>query len=168
LIGWGGCVMPVWEYHQIDLNDLPPKTEEVDVLNELDAEGWELVGTIVSRTSSVAETTVSGAPRRRGGPLARSDGRARDRSAGNGPVGLLGLMGRFQPQMQIGPCAAACSEDRRRRLAAAAPAWFLWAAPNRCDCPPSSGAGGPRPCGRTCCSAPTCGLSLVSYRRSLG
>jgi hypothetical protein len=57
--------MPVWEYHQIDLNDLPPKTEEVDVLNELDAEGWELVGTIMSRTSSVAETTVSGAPRRR-------------------------------------------------------------------------------------------------------
>jgi hypothetical protein len=36
--------MPVWEYRQIDLNDLPPKTVEADVLNELGKQGWELVG----------------------------------------------------------------------------------------------------------------------------
>jgi hypothetical protein len=34
----------MWEYRQIDLNDLPRKTHEVDVLNELGEQGWELVG----------------------------------------------------------------------------------------------------------------------------
>jgi hypothetical protein len=36
--------MPVWEYRQVDLNDLPRKAHEVDVLNELGEQGWELVG----------------------------------------------------------------------------------------------------------------------------
>jgi hypothetical protein len=36
--------MPVWEYRQVDLNDLPRKAVEVDVLNELGEQGWELVG----------------------------------------------------------------------------------------------------------------------------
>jgi hypothetical protein len=44
LIGWGAARCPVWEYRQIDLNDLPRKAAEVDVLNELGAQGWELVG----------------------------------------------------------------------------------------------------------------------------
>jgi hypothetical protein len=127
---------------------VPRKTDEVDVLNELCAQGWELVSILDNHvTYLVAETTASGAPRRRGGPLARSDGRARDRSARNGPVGLLGLMGEFQPQTGPGrlgwlyvpnksgrarPLAWTLSkplpqpEDRRRRLAAAAPARFLW------------------------------------------
>ena len=35
--------MPEWEYLTIDLNDLPRKTEGVDVLNDAGEDGWELV-----------------------------------------------------------------------------------------------------------------------------
>lgn len=33
----------LWEYSAIDLNDLPRKTLELDLLNNAGAEGWELV-----------------------------------------------------------------------------------------------------------------------------
>jgi hypothetical protein len=32
-----------WEYRTVDLFDLPVRTLEVDVLNELGRDGWELV-----------------------------------------------------------------------------------------------------------------------------
>ena len=32
-----------WEYQKIDLNDLPRKTEEIDLLCDAGKEGWELV-----------------------------------------------------------------------------------------------------------------------------
>jgi hypothetical protein len=35
--------MPEWEYRTLDLNDLPRKTEAVDVLNDVGEEGWEFV-----------------------------------------------------------------------------------------------------------------------------
>jgi hypothetical protein len=35
--------MPEWEYRTLDLNDLPRKTEVVDVLNNAGENGWELV-----------------------------------------------------------------------------------------------------------------------------
>jgi hypothetical protein len=36
-------MMNRWEYDKLDLNDLPRKTDEVDVLNEAGKGGWELV-----------------------------------------------------------------------------------------------------------------------------
>jgi hypothetical protein len=36
--------MTKWQYCKIDLNDLPRKTDDVDVLNDAGHEGWELVG----------------------------------------------------------------------------------------------------------------------------
>jgi hypothetical protein len=35
--------MPEWEYSKIDLNDLPQKTHEIDLLNVAGGQGWELV-----------------------------------------------------------------------------------------------------------------------------
>jgi hypothetical protein len=35
--------MPEWEYLTIDLNDLPRKTEAIDVLNDAGEQGWDLV-----------------------------------------------------------------------------------------------------------------------------
>jgi hypothetical protein len=32
-----------WEYRKIALNQLPRKTEDLDVLNDAGHEGWELV-----------------------------------------------------------------------------------------------------------------------------
>ena len=33
-----------WEYLKIDLNQHPPRGDELDLLNHVGAEGWELVG----------------------------------------------------------------------------------------------------------------------------
>src|SRR6202022_2835185 len=38
-----GTPMPEWEYIKIDLNDLPSKASEIDVLNDAGKDGWELV-----------------------------------------------------------------------------------------------------------------------------
>jgi hypothetical protein len=35
--------MPQFEYRAIDLGDLPPRTDEVMLLNAAGADGWELV-----------------------------------------------------------------------------------------------------------------------------
>jgi hypothetical protein len=35
--------MPEWEYSKIDLNDLPRKAEDVDLLNDVGAQGWEII-----------------------------------------------------------------------------------------------------------------------------
>jgi len=35
--------MPEWEYLTVDLNDLPRKTESINVLNDAGEQGWELV-----------------------------------------------------------------------------------------------------------------------------
>jgi hypothetical protein len=35
--------MPQWQYRKIDLNELSPKTDEIDILNGAGDEGWELV-----------------------------------------------------------------------------------------------------------------------------
>jgi hypothetical protein len=35
--------LPEWEYTRIDLNNLPGKASEIDVLNDAGKDGWELV-----------------------------------------------------------------------------------------------------------------------------
>ena len=35
--------MSGWEYRKIDLNDVPPKATDIDVLNATGTDGWELV-----------------------------------------------------------------------------------------------------------------------------
>jgi hypothetical protein len=36
--------MPRWEYRKIYLNDLPPRSEELDILNAAGEDGWEIIG----------------------------------------------------------------------------------------------------------------------------
>ena len=36
--------MPRWEYRAIQLNATPPRSEDIDVLNDAGEEGWELIG----------------------------------------------------------------------------------------------------------------------------
>jgi hypothetical protein len=47
----------VWEYRQIDLNELPPKTDEVDVLNQLGEQGWELVAILHNHVAHLKRRT---------------------------------------------------------------------------------------------------------------
>jgi hypothetical protein len=35
--------MPRWEYRKIDLNDLPRRVDDIDLLNTAGEEGWELI-----------------------------------------------------------------------------------------------------------------------------
>jgi hypothetical protein len=35
--------MQQWEYKKIDLNDVPRKTGDIDLLNDVGKDGWELV-----------------------------------------------------------------------------------------------------------------------------
>ena len=35
--------MPQWEYTTVDLSKLPPRTDEIDLLNDAGEEGWDLV-----------------------------------------------------------------------------------------------------------------------------
>jgi hypothetical protein len=35
--------MPQWEYTTVDLSKLPPRTDEIDLLNDAGEGGWELV-----------------------------------------------------------------------------------------------------------------------------
>jgi hypothetical protein len=37
-------MMPQWEYRKIDLNNVPAKSSDLDVLDDAGKDGWELVG----------------------------------------------------------------------------------------------------------------------------
>jgi hypothetical protein len=58
------AIMPRWEYRKIDLNDVPPKTDEMDLLDRAGSDGWELIGITVNnfaylkRRADDVETTV--------------------------------------------------------------------------------------------------------------
>jgi hypothetical protein len=43
--------MPRWEHRAINLADLPPKRDDVALLDEARAKGWELVTITVNRTA---------------------------------------------------------------------------------------------------------------------
>jgi hypothetical protein len=55
--------MPQWEYRKINLNDVPRKTDDVDLLNVAGEQGWELFGVtannVVSQAPSVGATTTT-------------------------------------------------------------------------------------------------------------
>jgi hypothetical protein len=35
--------MQEWEYSKVDLNDLPRRVEDIDLLNDAGAKGWEVI-----------------------------------------------------------------------------------------------------------------------------
>jgi hypothetical protein len=35
--------MPQWDYRKIDLNNVPRKSDDVDLLNDAGEQGWELI-----------------------------------------------------------------------------------------------------------------------------
>ena len=35
--------MPQWEYTKLDLGDVPPKSDDINLLNDAGKEGWELI-----------------------------------------------------------------------------------------------------------------------------
>ena len=64
---------PEWEYRRILLNDLPPRTDDLDLLSEAGSQGWELVTSLLTNVAylkravtpakeSVTEPTESAPP----------------------------------------------------------------------------------------------------------
>jgi hypothetical protein len=51
--------MDGWEYSKIDLNDLPHKAKDIDLLNNAGAEGWEIV-TITANLIAYLRRQVKG------------------------------------------------------------------------------------------------------------
>jgi hypothetical protein len=54
----------VWEYCQVDLNDLPRKTREVDLLNEVGEQGWELVAILHNHVAYLKRLATPAKPPR--------------------------------------------------------------------------------------------------------
>ena len=52
--------MPQWEYRKINLNDLPRRTEDIDVLTDAGEQGWELI--------AIAPNNIAYLKRSIGGP----------------------------------------------------------------------------------------------------
>lgn len=53
--------MPQWEYTKRDLAHLPPRTDEINLLNDCGRDGWELVAIIANGTAYL-KRPVGGAP----------------------------------------------------------------------------------------------------------
>jgi hypothetical protein len=71
--------MDGWEYSKIDLNDLPRKAEDIDLLNDAGAKGWEIV-TITANAIAYLRRQVKG-------PAARSSRAKVAQRASNGVAG---------------------------------------------------------------------------------
>jgi hypothetical protein len=60
-----------WQYRTVDLNDLPPRVRELDILNAAGNVGWELVVITANRIAFLKrqiddDPTLGRAPSRRG------------------------------------------------------------------------------------------------------
>lgn len=69
--------MPQWEYRKIHLNDVPPKTDEIDLLNEAGNDGWEFVGITSNNIAYLKRQVEEAAPAEEELPPAASARRKR-------------------------------------------------------------------------------------------
>ena len=54
-------MMPQWEYSKIDLSNLPPRTDDVDLLDDAGKDGWELVGIAANNFAYLKRRSDNGA-----------------------------------------------------------------------------------------------------------
>jgi hypothetical protein len=64
--------MPQWEYRKINLNDVPRKSEDIDVLTDAGEEGWELIAITPNNIAYVKRQREQTAPAQEAPPTARS------------------------------------------------------------------------------------------------
>ena len=53
--------MAQWEYSKIDLSNLPPRTDDVDLLDDAGKDGWELVGIAANNFAYLKRRSDDGA-----------------------------------------------------------------------------------------------------------
>jgi hypothetical protein len=71
----GAAAVLQWEYRMIDLNDLPRKVDELDLLNDAGDYGWELVAITVNRIAFLRRQIDDARSTRLAPPLVRRDRR---------------------------------------------------------------------------------------------
>jgi hypothetical protein len=54
--------MPQWEYRKINLNGLPRRTEDIDVLTDAGEQGWELIAVAPNNMAYLKRPIESSAP----------------------------------------------------------------------------------------------------------
>jgi hypothetical protein len=64
--------MPHWEYRKINLNDVPRKTEDIDLLLDAGQAGWELVTITSNNFAYLKREFETSAPTQEASPPARS------------------------------------------------------------------------------------------------
>jgi hypothetical protein len=64
--------MTQWEYRKINLNDLPRRTEDIDVLTDVGEEGWELVIISVNSIAYLKRPIEGPAPAQETAPPTRA------------------------------------------------------------------------------------------------
>jgi len=60
--------MPQWEYNKLDLNNVPPRSSEIDLLDDAGRNGWELIRITANNLAylkrAVEDDVAPGAPPR--------------------------------------------------------------------------------------------------------
>ena len=64
--------MPQWEYRKVDLNDLPRRTEDIDVLTRAGEAGWELVIISANNIAYLKRSIENPAPAQEAAPTPRT------------------------------------------------------------------------------------------------
>jgi hypothetical protein len=64
--------MPQWDYRNIDLNNAPRKTDDIDLLNDAGEQGWDLIAITPNNFAYLKRARETIAPAKDAPPAARS------------------------------------------------------------------------------------------------
>ena len=64
--------MTRWEYRKIYLGDSPAGSDNIDILNEAETHGWEIVGITINNVAYLKRQVVEPEPARKAQSSARS------------------------------------------------------------------------------------------------
>lgn len=67
--------MSTWEYRKIDLNEVPRKMDDLDLLNQAGEDGWELVGITPNSVAYLKRVVDDVLPAQEQKPAARTTSR---------------------------------------------------------------------------------------------
>jgi hypothetical protein len=64
--------MPQWDYRKIDLNNVPRRTDDIDLLNDAGEQGWELISITPNNFAYLKREREVCSPAQEAPPTARS------------------------------------------------------------------------------------------------
>jgi len=64
--------MPQWEYRKIDLNEVPRRTDDIDLLNDAGKDGWEVIDITTNNVAYLKRRLDDDAPAKELPPAKRA------------------------------------------------------------------------------------------------